>query len=1137
VEENPTLSDINQIYGSGNTLPTTTIVLPLKPDKVKPVKQQLSSIHPEVLLFLSKIKRLSVREHNKDSRLNTVSAIAIKSETNFATKKSIDAESYTLHLSTDEKEDEGSDKECSYYMWKQKFPVRQENKVERRMEVEELVISLAFPFQERLNRGMSSPGVYAFLPTEMVTNFPFIIQADFLLASSRETILLDNKWNKGILDNVPSAFVNALVSLVKNSENVPVSSLAPMFRFIPINSSSYQELNVVRESIKANLVEEHIVPSETYTQQKFFHKPREVGRLMPAFWNILEKAREQGVSLLDLSSHGKSILSSSFDKEEYDLVLSFLGVEPVNNDWYAKCIRSCNLIAGVSEKLYLEILLFLADNWRSKFDCTSIKNIPIIKYADLDGDVSLCTINECTTGNRTVFTSYRNHYASWLVDWSKEFRCVGKRFFMPKSTQQAFRFFTKIQTVYDWLYDHVKVGAWDVYDYANYLKSNLSNDRKLAIAFVHFLYHSFSKNYLSNENVDRLCSVMPLVDNYGNLNTQRKGVLVPANGSKWVGLIGSNPWRGEGYVELGEDYLRPGHFAGKFTSGEQLLEFLKPHVAASDIPSISPPNAAIPAFSAPLTNQNAFLLLDWIRNLKPRNGGIPEKFLKSIREGNWLRVIANGCSCYRPPSQSFMFTSRLGNILQNGSVLVDIPLIDQSFYGDRINEYKEELKTIGVMFGYGEACEFIGKHLMSLAASSTLTRDHVLSVLNFIRFLTEKILPLDKFINSIKEKRWLRTSSGVRSPVGSVLFDHEWRTASKISDIPFIDTNYYGEEILAFKEELKSLGVLIGFCGSYKLVVDKIKSSSRLTSLTSDAVLLVLECMRHSESPNKLVEALRGAKCFKTNIGYKSPGECFLFDPQWGCILQVFKGFPLFDDDFYGSSIFYYRNELKQTGVKVDFEEAVKVFAQSFRQQASSMRKENVLSFLSCYRQLKDTPYKFPSDLKKYIREEKWLRTRLGDCRSPSNCILFGPDWQSISPITLLPFIDDSDNYYGKGIHEYKKELKMMGVVVDLKDGVKSVAAGLYFPQDPACITPGNVLTLLECIRILLKDKNYSFPDNFRKVVSQKWLKTCVGYRPPDECLMFHSRWGSYLKQTDGPFLDEGFYGSSITSYKKNSMK
>ncbi|AES65210.2 hypothetical protein MTR_2g036700 [Medicago truncatula] len=37
-----------------NEICGTTIVLPLKLNKFKPAKQQLSSIHPEVLLFLSK---------------------------------------------------------------------------------------------------------------------------------------------------------------------------------------------------------------------------------------------------------------------------------------------------------------------------------------------------------------------------------------------------------------------------------------------------------------------------------------------------------------------------------------------------------------------------------------------------------------------------------------------------------------------------------------------------------------------------------------------------------------------------------------------------------------------------------------------------------------------------------------------------------------------------------------------------------------------------------------------------------------------------------------------------------------------------------------------------------------------------
>lgn len=261
VEANPTLSVIKQIYGSSATLPATTIVLPLKPDKVKPVKQQLSSIHPEVLLFLSKIKKLSVREDNEDPRLNTVSAISISSETDFVKKKNIDAESYILHLSADEKSGLG---ECSYYMWKQKFPVRREHRVDRRMDVDEWVITLAFPNGERLNRGTSSPGIYAFLPTEMVTNFPFIIQADFLLASSRETILLDDIWNRGILDCVPSAFVSAFTSLVRANEGAPVSTLTHMFGFLPVNASPYPILNDVRDSIKRKLLDESIIPFESW---------------------------------------------------------------------------------------------------------------------------------------------------------------------------------------------------------------------------------------------------------------------------------------------------------------------------------------------------------------------------------------------------------------------------------------------------------------------------------------------------------------------------------------------------------------------------------------------------------------------------------------------------------------------------------------------------------------------------------------------------------------------------------------------------------------------------------------------------------------------------------------------------------
>ena len=55
---------------------------------------------------------------------------------------------------------------------------------------------------------------------------------------------------------------------------------------------------------------------------------------------------------------------------------------------------------------------------------------------------------------------------------------------------------------------------------------------------------------------------------------ERQSILVPANGSKWVGLMGTNPWRNEKYIELSADYKSAGHFARNYTPEDQILDFL-----------------------------------------------------------------------------------------------------------------------------------------------------------------------------------------------------------------------------------------------------------------------------------------------------------------------------------------------------------------------------------------------------------------------------------------------------------------------------------------------------------------------------------------------------------------------------------
>ncbi|CAN0915895.1 Protein NO VEIN [Linum grandiflorum] len=1143
-DEKPSLSDIQKVYGFGS-LPTTTLVLPLKPDKVKPVKEQLSSVHPEVLLFLSKIKQLSVREDNQDPNLNTVAQIAITKEVNFVSRKNMDAESSTLHLSADINTENGG--QCSsYYLWKQRFPVKRECRVESRIDVEECQVTLAFPIGERLHKGVHSPGIYAFLPTEMVTNFPFIIQGDFILSSSREALLLDNIWNQGILDCVPSAFVNALISLVKTVENAPVSSMAPMFKFLPVDASSYTLLNTVRESIRLKLGNESILPSESCKEQKFFHKPSEVRRLIPEFWNILKKASLEKVNLNNLSSHGCYILNSSFDHKGYDEALNFLGVGFVEDEWYTKCIQSSSLLKRISDSLYVELLYFISRNWSTKLRNANMTCVPLLRHVGADGNVSICSMFESLNkmSRKVLCVSSDSSHASLLIDWNKEFWNISPYLFIPKTTQVALRSFEMRDTVIEWLKSGAGLVELDVHKYSSSLSQDLRADQELAVAYAHFLYHSHTANFLSDEEVHHLCLKMPLVDSYGTLISSWKQVLIPGSESKWLELIGTNPWTEEGFIELGEDYLQTRRFCAKTSGGKLFMDFLNKYVGASDIPWLSPPDAEIPTISGPLTKKNAFRLLDWIQYLISRKGPTPNRFLTCISEGSWLKVTMNGSSGYKPPSQSFMLapkktSSNWGSILQDGSVLADIPLVDLSFYGENIVSYESSLKAIGVMTEYNEACIYIGSHLMSQVDSATSTRSTVFAILKFIRFLREKFLPPETFISSIKEGKWLQTTSqSFRSPNECVLRNEIWAIAQQISELHFIDDSYYGQEIHSFDEELKLLGVTVDFKGGHELVVQHLKSSSSLSGLSKEALFLILECVRYSNSATKVVTTVQNAKCLKTSSGYTHPGETFLYDTEWGCLLGIFQSSPAIENKFYGNEIISYKDELKKLGVKVDFEDASEAFLCIFKQQVSvsKMTKEHVLSFLSCYRKLKklQKPLRY---IKKCIRSEKWLRTRLGDYRSPADCILFGPDWKYLAAVTCLPFLDDSANGYGTGIHRYAAELKKMGVVSSLQDGAKLVPTCLCFPDDASTFSSKSVLSLLECIRILLEQKDYSFPESFTNKVSRQWLKTSFGYRAPKDCCLFDSSWETDLKPTDGPFIDESFFGPKISSYAKELSK
>lgn len=183
----------------------------------------------------------------------------------------------------------------------------------------------------------------------------------------------------------------------------------------------------------------------------------------------------------------------------------------------------------------------------------------------------------------------------------------------------------------------------------------------------------------------------------------------------------------------------------------------------------------------------------------------------------------------------------------------------------------------------------------------------------------------------------------------------------------------------------------------------------------------------------------KGLRWVKTHLGYKTPIESFLVDSEWECLLTVVNEVSLIDQGFYRGKLGSHKEALNKVGVLVKFEDASKAIVNQFKLllSSNSLKNENIIALLSCYQKLKKMHCTFPVNLTN-MYSEKWLCMSSG-LKSRSESILYDQHREDISSIASLPFIDDSNDGYGKEIHEYKDELKALGAIVEFKDGARFV--------------------------------------------------------------------------------------------------
>jgi len=194
----------------------TSIVLPLnKPDfGYDSIKKMLWKIEPETIIFLSKLIEIKVITDNNESF--------------FIFKNKNDDKNIWLQSNK-----RGIPENTNFILFKKYFAKPEFINHEKRNGITGREVSIAFPVgvnEKHFGK------LFAYLPVRFDTGFPFIINADFILPSSREDIQ-DIPWNRNWLMPCVGELVSSSLPKLKDNNHLSVKFLQSLSKsFLSINT-------------------------------------------------------------------------------------------------------------------------------------------------------------------------------------------------------------------------------------------------------------------------------------------------------------------------------------------------------------------------------------------------------------------------------------------------------------------------------------------------------------------------------------------------------------------------------------------------------------------------------------------------------------------------------------------------------------------------------------------------------------------------------------------------------------------------------------------------------------------------------------------------------------------------------------
>ncbi len=186
----------------------TYIILPLTKNdfSYEKIEEMLQDIEPEVILFLSTLQEIRIETDSGDN-------LTILKDNSADPEVGIKVKDIKQGVSFSDSE--------NFLVCTKRFDKPSNISHEKREGIEKRDVSVAFP----LDPNSKAVGkIFAYLPVRSDTNFPFLINADFILPSSREDVQ-DVPWNHWLMKCVANLVTSHLLPVLKERKLLRVQFL------------------------------------------------------------------------------------------------------------------------------------------------------------------------------------------------------------------------------------------------------------------------------------------------------------------------------------------------------------------------------------------------------------------------------------------------------------------------------------------------------------------------------------------------------------------------------------------------------------------------------------------------------------------------------------------------------------------------------------------------------------------------------------------------------------------------------------------------------------------------------------------------------------------------------------------------